>query len=195
MKISRSKTLPFAFLLIILTSCSDNDGCSEKEPEIYNLSPSDKKLITYSGKDTIKFLTETNETLSFIGQGRNSFTYTEQLGQGSCTYERHFEGEKIKYANLTNGDQIDIKYDSRRDVYIEFYNNLKDYGGDFNNPLVGFTPPPPFDFTDLNINNQLYSDVRRFYSTWNPNDTLLYSIQFGIIKVRLAPNKLFTRIP
>ncbi|MFN6081695.1 MAG: hypothetical protein ACK44P_02800, partial [Bacteroidota bacterium] len=71
--------------MIILTSCSDNDGCSEKEPEIYNLSPSDKKLITYSGKDTIKFLTETNETLSFIGQGRNSFTYTEQLGQGSCT--------------------------------------------------------------------------------------------------------------
>jgi hypothetical protein len=98
---------PLIACLVLLNSCSDNDGCSEKEPESYPLSQQYKGLICYSGFDTLRFLSEKNETITFIGQGRKDYEYSEIVGSPDCTYKKIYGGQSIRFSNNMGDDVID----------------------------------------------------------------------------------------
>jgi hypothetical protein len=180
---------PLIACLVLLNSCSDNDGCSEKEPESYPLSQQYKGLICYSGFDTLRFLSEKNETITFIGQGRKDYEYSEIVGSPDCTYKKIYGGQSIRFSNNMGDDVIDLWYDSKGEFFVELYNNQKDFSGKFSYPYKLFTRSDIGD--TLLVNSKKYANTFRFGSLSTNQDTLNYSKDVGILRIKLYTGETF----
>ncbi len=164
-------------------------GCSGERLETYPLTFDTKRLVSYSGTDTLFFLTEGFDTVFFIGEGRKDFAFTEKINIEGCLLQRNYQGQTIDYLTPAGTNRLELKFDSKRNLLITLFNQTGEEAG-FDYPMVGLTPP--FAFPETTINGKTYSDLSRFYPTGLPGDTLLYSAKYGIVEIKLVTGKVFT---
>ncbi|MFI5221274.1 MAG: hypothetical protein ACHQK8_03035 [Bacteroidia bacterium] len=172
------------------------DNCTPQPTVINSLSTYDKSLIVYMGTDTIKFSTNTNDTLTLIGQGKNGFyNVVSGSGYGNCPgADYQYEGYTTKYNSLKTNDILTFTQTAigtqGSDIDMVIYNKAISYNGKFNVGAIELTPPNKV-FT---FNNNTYADIKICYPQSNDKDSLYYSSKWGIVRIELTSGQLFNLV-
>ncbi|MFI5221276.1 MAG: hypothetical protein ACHQK8_03045 [Bacteroidia bacterium] len=176
------------------------DSCKQPPPVIYNLNATDKSLMVYTGSETIKFSTNTNDTLILMGQGKNGFySILSGAGYGDCPEaDQQYEGYKINFTSGTKNDilsfsQTTAGLSGSTDFNVDIFNNIQNYSSKFHFPLTltyhGYGDT-------ITLNNITYNDIIHFYpdDSYNSADSLYYSVKFGVIRIKRTNGQFFNLI-
>jgi hypothetical protein len=184
------------------TSCKERP-CPEYEVKVdtsYIPLMDKEPLESYHGFDTLTFLTEKGDTITFLGQGPNTGfkqkdNYAEDYCSTKSTTFKQFTGYTFypisQYAS-------DIQY------YIARALSHKN-GIDFNvliNKLTFSTSPSlpklgsPSYIHNLNINGNVYDNVMKIFKNGNINEKsfIYYSKVNGIILIQFSDGSSLTKI-
>jgi len=194
-KIYSAQLIILSVTCILLFNTCKKD-CSIPPPEVYNISATDKAKFLYTGTDTLKFTTNTYDTISFIGQGMNRY-YSVLSGaspyQDCPSADQQYETYDITFLNPKGKDKLNCTFGGSLfdGLYFEIF-NYSIYSGKFTGNTTGLRPP--YDFTSLNINNIIYTDIKLFIPNEDYTDSFYYSTSSGIIRIKLATGQSFNRI-
>ncbi len=153
-------------LLFILQACKRDNPCEGMDPSDkvynYNIPDSNKTKIPYTGDDTLIFVSNTGDTATLIGQGKDDyFESTRKLTNGG--------GDCPKYA-VSNYENVDLFYEGNNSINIlkyKVYLSEDVVGG-----LTGF---------NISINDKISSLYNFEYSSnlLYPEDSILYKNKYA----------------
>jgi hypothetical protein len=164
-------------------------------PEIYK-----EPLESYHGFDTLKFLTEKGDTITFLGQGLHTgFKQKDNYAEDDCSTKSTTFKQFIGYTFYPVNE-----YPSEIQYYVSRNLNTKN-GINFYILINKFTfytfpdlPPltNPVYIHNLEINGELYNNVYKVYRNFDPKDNnyIYYSISDGIIKVVFPSGETLSKI-
>lgn len=183
-------------VLFIFTSC-------KKNPKKNLLG--DLRLINpYEGFDTIKLKSDLNNTIEFIGQGRNSITFEARSTYDETTFfinerdETNFISENTDYELLIKmfTANADVKF-----IFFELSNQSTDCRSISKNiDLSLFNNPSNSDYFNdsVLVVNKYYYEVYKFplqpYNCDNSDnyfDTIYFNTNSGIIKLKNVSGEEF----
>lgn len=189
---------PFFFSLNLLLTLAFGScktaPCPEQEVKVdtaFLANITKAPLESYHGFDTLKFLTEKGDTITFLGQGLNigynkvDFFAEDYCSTKSTTYLQ-FEGYTFyPFNEYPTEIQYYISKNSRWGTAFYIIINKETY------ITAPFLPSPGSSvyFNNLIINGYIYNDVYKVYRNYNPKDKnyIYYSKSDGIIQV-VFPN-------
>ncbi len=186
MKPKNYSTFLLAFISVIFISSfpSCKSECTTQPDETFLLSSSDKAQIVYTGKDTLKFLHNSIDTIVFIGHGKQPYLEVESVTGGDCPGgNKNYEGYNITY--------VSSQYSSK----IYFSHHLYLSGGsevtvDFNDASFGYSLTGVLWGKDtIKTLNQTFYNACHFYTNSNKTDTLCFNKSIGILKISTLSDK------
>ena len=164
-------------------------------PEIYK-----EPLESYHGFDTLKFLTEKGDTITFLGQGLHTgFKQKDNYAEDDCSTKSTTFKQFVGYTFYPVNE-----YPSEIQYYVSRNLNTKN-GINFYILINKFTfytfpdlPPltNPVYIHNLEINGELYNNVYKVYRNFDPKDNnyIYYSKSDGIIKVVFPNGETLSKI-
>jgi hypothetical protein len=190
------------------TSCS---LFSKEEPydcpdrtDYYQLSESQKRIIPYTGYDTIRMVSNEGDTLTCIGRGKQYFTTQkfEAYSDPGCgnhgTYS-NYEAYKIEFVDSVKNEKIELvhceqavvgRYKGGSTIYVSLHEGE---GGTWDDQI---SLPGAYNFLgSVEIQGIVYSNVTKAES--DPLDTaefVLINKTNGIIKIQLSNNEIWELI-
>lgn len=106
----KTQTLKFTTLLallattLLLANCKGEPSCPDAQVSTRYMSEEYKKILPYTGFDTLYFLSNTNDTIECIGQGRSTFfepnSVREMNPDCNVYYTTNYEGYKDDYSKF-----------------------------------------------------------------------------------------------
>jgi hypothetical protein len=189
-------------LMLFGTSCKERP-CPDYVVRVDTAFLADITKVTlesYHGFDTLKFLTEKGDTITFLGQGlhtgyKQKDNYAEDDCSTKSTTYKQFEGftfyPTIEYIS-------DIQYYISKDINsnagTNFYIII--------NKVTYYTSPfLPVDgssayFNDIVINGNTYNKVYKIYRNYDPKDNnyIFYNKSDGIIQVVFPNGETLSKI-
>jgi len=110
--------------LFTLSNCKDN--CSDKKIPLKDLNT----YVPYTGNDTLRFLRNSTDTQTFVGQGLERFYITDGPSEDDDCPE-DYESVRIRFVNPQTQDEIKMEYAyysyQNTNIFIFYYKN-KDVG-------------------------------------------------------------------
>lgn len=174
------------FLLQILVACKDD--CQNYKPkDNYNaIDESELSLVPYKGFDTLVFLRNNTDTITFYGSGKNKIITTESGDLGGCgpTSYEHNDNYRYTFSSNTIQDKIIIEL-----IYPEYF-NCYFKNKVFKIPMVYLNAP--FNLNEIILNNVAYKDIT--FIPREPKDTLYYDNEVGMIKFGFQSGEQWTLI-
>ncbi|MCX6187775.1 MAG: hypothetical protein NTU43_12425 [Bacteroidetes bacterium] len=160
----KTKLLYFSIisLLFIMQACKPNNPCEEIDPSdkvyTYNIPDSNKTKIPYTGTETLVFISNTGDTATLVGQGKDEYYVNIKNlrnGGGDCPLYsvRNYQKVEMKFvSDISSLSNIIYK------VYMP--SNLEE---------------PGFTYIEVDVNNKYL--VQRSYeylcSQNNPHDSIM----------------------
>lgn len=189
MKMPSEKLLVLLFFHLttfIFLGCSDDNNCPDAKEEYRYMPEEYKKILLYTGFDTLRFLTNTNDTITCIGQGRTTFfeaNYVRDPNPDCNVFTKiNYEGYKDQF----NEFEISQSYSPipPYDYWIaSFKINWRDAKFTFDNLAIGKPVEAVNYFHDsLIVNNTKYYNVTDFKGNTG-NDRIFINRPNGIIKL------------
>jgi hypothetical protein len=178
----------YSFLCIFIFISACKDDCKNYKPrDVYNSINEDNfKRVTYSGYDTIIFLRNNIDTISFYGTGKMKIVTLENGNLGGCgpaTIE-HNDNFKLNFISNQINDKVEIEI--RYPNYLDFFFKEKRFSSHLGELR------DPFDLQEIVINNRIYKDIILIYGS--SRDTIFYNIEFGIVKIGFISGEQFSLI-
>jgi len=171
---------------IIFYGCL-NDCKNYKPRDDYNaISQGYLNLVPYSGYDTITFLHNYLDTITFFGTGKKKIVTQENGNLGGCGPATIEHNDNYQYNFISNSIQDKLIIEIRYPGYLDFYFK----GKRFNSTLADLRAP--FDLPQIIINNREYKDIILIPS--RPIDTTYYDIEEGIVKFGFQNGEQWTLI-
>ncbi len=185
----------FSFLLL--------QACKLKEPDCgdlsdvitnYNIADSNKAKIPYTGTDTLVFVSNTGDTATLIGQGKNTQyeSVRSSIKGGDCPRTGIENYENNKYVYNSNDTSIIQIY------YLAFMRNgnLISSPPSYNSLRIAINGINFFDgdITDVN-NEKFYTDSifikGKYFKGLYIDDikSVLYNYKYGILKIKNIKNR------
>ena len=180
-------------LLFIIQACKRTEpDCGDLSDIItnYNIADSNKAKIPYTGTDTLVFVSNTGDTATLIGQGKN--THYESV-------KSNISGGDCPRSSVLNYQNIEINFESPNDTnlttiflkvnrpinavnytYLKLFLNTKG--------LSSFPLELLKNYDDSVLINKEY--IKGYYIDSNKNQ-VLYNYQKGIIKLIDFKNKIW----
>ncbi|MCG9879828.1 MAG: hypothetical protein MH472_04450 [Bacteroidia bacterium] len=165
----------FAILSSALFYGCLNDCKDYKPRDEYNaISPDRLRFVPYLGEDTLCFLRNNTDTITFYGTGKKKIVTVENGDLGACGPTSILHNDNYKYTFISNDVADKIIIEIRFPGYLDFYflNNR------FVSNLASLRAP--FAIPEISINGHTYMDVDLIFS--NVKDTIYYNNEVGIIK-------------
>ena len=205
------KNLKFLLLIFIISAC-----CKSSLIDTITFSPSDLKVNPYTGNETLKFIDNNNEIITYNnGYRRISQEEIEECDGGCCDYYlvEKFDQTYFESSYMESNFQVIIsnpfdKYTGNTDVptirFVWDYYEIKPYvtGTRFGSLPVDSMQQAGMDegiFKDsLILRDQKYYSIYVFpgrcsYEDRLYGDTLFYSESEGIIGMRFTDGNLWTK--
>jgi hypothetical protein len=162
------------FFAIINVGCLND--CKNYKPENkYNaINQENLKRIPYSGYDTITFIRNNIDTISFLGIGNKKIITLEDGDLGACGPTTLENNDNYQFSFFSNSIQKKVEIEIRYPNYLDFYflgKRFVSHLGDLRDP---------YDLKEIVINNSTYLNITRILS--QHQDTLYYNNENGIIK-------------
>ena len=164
--------------------------------ESYQLSESQKRILPYTGYDTIRMVSNTGDTLNCIGRGKQYFTtqrfepYSDPGCGNSGTYS-NYEAYKIEFVDSFKNEKIELvhyeqavvgRYKGGSTIYV----SLQGGGGGARDYQISL--PGAYNFLgSVEIQGIVYSNVTKAES--DPLDTAQFVFMNktnGILKIQLS---------
>ncbi len=174
-----------AILLFTITSC--NTECDEPiENRLNNIS----EYLGYNGFEELKFTNNVNETLTFTGQGNNTFWVVEYGDDTRCT--RKYECVRLDFKDNTHGNLLTMQYKyipSSYKYYYQFFFNEQYFGGKYlsldrsDTVFIGGFPYNHLSYYSTDIDTSAYL-------IFNHGNVGIH----GVIKFKLSSEKSYTLI-
>lgn len=199
MKIT-SKTLlvPLLFYLAIFIGCSDEPSCPDAKEEYRYMPEEYKQILPYTGFDTLRFLTNTNDTITCIGQGRTTFFEANYLRDPNpdCNVltKINYEGYKDNYGGIIieQGQSPIASYNNAwyRNFKINWMGNIISFYTTYIGAKDGDSTDSSYKYHDsIMIKNYTYSNVSEF--TDIKGNQLFINKQNGILQLNKITNNIF----
>lgn len=163
--------------------------------DYYQLSEDQKRILPYTGYDTIRFVSNTGDTLTCIGQGKQYFSTQkfEPYSDPGCgnhgTYS-NYEAYKIEFVDAIQNEKIELihydfaltgRYKGGSTIYVT-YKNGNGATSDYQ-----ISRPTASNFLgSIEISGLVYNNVTKAES--DPLDTaqfVLVNKTDGILKIQL----------
>jgi hypothetical protein len=199
-----------SIILFSLYSCQRPDG--EEKPcvsttENYYLTEAQKKILPYTGFDTINMVSSLGDTIHCIGTGKQSFKTYQFIpySKPSCSNtgtEKYYEAYKIVFVDSIKNKTIEI-------VHYKWY-KVTDFNSLYNEILISFkgynfyifdsgisNPNPPTYFGNIKLNDIDYSDVSKTNRNNHEDDSSSFSLinkTNGLLQIQLNPAEIWTII-
>jgi hypothetical protein len=187
MKIASFLSSAQVILMLLFAGCKSNDCINAKQDFRY-MPESYKRILPHSELDTMYFLTNINDTMKSIGQGRTIFF--------EVNYERNLDCDintKVNYEGYKDiFDQFEI-WQSYSPIppHTNWTPSFKIYWQNrtflFDNSSVGVHINNTIFHDSIIINNEVYYRVNEFKGT-EENDRLFINKSDGIIKLFNSAN-------
>jgi hypothetical protein len=191
-------------LLLILfgTSCKERP-CPEylvRVDTAYISHKGKEHLESYHGFDTLKFLTEKGDTITFLGQGlhtgyKQKDNYAEDYCSTKSTTYKQFEGYSFyPLSNYPSEIQYYVSRDWNSEWGVDFYIII--------NKVAFYTSPylpssgNSIYINGLIINGNTYNNVYKIYRNYDPKDNnyIFYNKSDGIIQVVFPSGETLSKI-
>ena len=185
-------------LLFILQACKPNNPCEGIDPSdkvyTYNIPDSNKAKIPYTGTETLVFISNTGDTATLVGQGKDEYYVNIKNlrnGGGDCPLYsiRNYDNINLSFKNdsqikFTLIYYLNNEIESPSLTNISFYINNIDIANS-SSEYIDYMAEKPTD-------SILY--IHRYYSGIYMDDskTALFNKQLGIIKFKDLENKIWT---
>lgn len=155
-------------------------------------------LQSYHGFDSLKFLTEKGDTITFIGQGKNiGYIKVDNFAEDNCstksnTYKQYEGYTFYPLSNYSSEIEYYISRDLNSNSGTYFYiltNKFTFYTSSFLPPLDN-----PIYFHNLSIENEIYNNVLKIYQNYDPKKKsfIFYSKDDGIIQINFENGQTLT---
>lgn len=178
-------------LLFVFQACKRDTHCGDQSDiiDFKYVTDENKGKIPYTGKDTLIFISDANDTATLIGQGQNTYfeTVNQNLGTNDCqkkyigkyeNIELRFTGNnllssiQIKYYTNEYEDQIFAATATSNNLFLNTNECSLKYNNDENN------------YTDsILINNKYYRGIN--------NRGVFYNAKDGILRIKFINGKEF----
>ena len=164
------------------------NDCKNYKPENnYNsINQENLKRVPYSGYDTITFIRNNNDTITFFGTGKKKVIIVEDGDLGACGHTTLEYNDNYQFNFFSNSIQDKVVIEIRFPNYLDFYflgKRFVSHLGDLREP---------FDFPKIGISNSTYFNITRILS--QSQDTLYYNNEIGIIKFGFQNGEQWTLI-
>lgn len=206
------KTLKIVFLTIIISACCNNNLIDT----IY-FNPSDLEVNPYTGNETLKFIDNNNEIITYNnGYRRTKQEEIDECKGGCCDYylvetsNNTFFESAYKQSNLqviirNSFDQYTVTSTAPRMHFNWDYYEIKPYG---TSTTFGSLPVDSMQYfgieegifkDSLILRNSKYYNIytlpgRCTYEDRLYGDTLYYTVSEGIVGLRFTDGNLWTKI-
>jgi hypothetical protein len=200
--------------LCLLQSCfkpdNENEECKNFPTEYYTLPANHIAMIPHAPNDTICLVSNTGDTVEYIGTGSKQFFNTRDFelysnpkcaAQGRGT-EKLYEAYKMLFVDTLNNSKIELTH------YLNYFTKQLERGYEVQVAFAG----GEFYITDSHVSNSevqnylgdvtfggiLYKDANKVRNYANPNDTISYMLinsKQGILKIQLGSTQTWERIP
>jgi hypothetical protein len=171
---------------IIFYGCL-NDCKNYKPRNDYNaISQGYLNLVPYSGYDTITFLHNFLDTITFLGTGKKKIVTQENGNLGGCGPATIEHNDNYQYNFVSNSIQDKLIIEISFPGYFDCY--FKNKG--FKIPMSSMSWP--FDLDSIVINERKIKDIN--YIPRVPKDTLYYNNEIGIVKFGFQSGEQWTLI-
>ena len=183
-------TITIITTIALLQACKrDDTSCGDQSDiiEIKNITNENKAKIPYTGTDTLVFISNTGDTATLLGKGKNIYyeTVNNNLGTNEC--QRKFIG---KYENINfqfNGNSL------LSELLIKYYTNkdedqILSISEKLNNLLLNSNECS----LKYNNNENNYSDsilVNSKYLYGVENRGVFYNANYGILRMKFSNGK------
>jgi hypothetical protein len=153
-------------LMFFIQNCSKDPGPCGGQKTYYYLSEEDKAKVPYTGKDTLVFVSNTNDTAVCIGQGKKQFFTVEyDSGNPDCKPpEYYYEAYKNTFKSTPSKLNFEVtlyKKDKSGLEAIHFLNN-NETEIDYKIYLI--------DIGNINVGN--YKDSINIFGVWHKSVTI-----------------------
>jgi hypothetical protein len=186
MKLKLPFILTNIFLALITLACKDE--CKNYKPrDAYNsINNENLNRVAYNGYDTIIFLRNYTDTISFYGSGKKKIVTLENGNLGGCGPSTIEHNDNFKYNFISNLIQDKIEIEIRYPNYLDFFFK----GKRFTSHLGELRDP--YDLKEILVNKRIYKDIILIYGS--TMDTIYYNNEFGIIKFGFQSGEQWTLI-
>lgn len=193
MKIKSNIQTLFVAPLFILTFNSCKDDCVNDKDIIMDLYPQNiAKVMPYTGNETLRFLKNKSDTISFVGEGRKT-SYSREQTQSPCIEFEQLQNMNVSFHSSKNDETIGYDYY----VMSRAFSNAAMVDVNYNRKLVGtydniyfFTNQRPEIKKDTACGVP-YDSVSKFTHKLG---NLTFKPGFGIIKFTINDN-MYELIP
>jgi hypothetical protein len=199
--------IPLIFSLSLLLalafgSCK-TPPCPEYEVKVDTINiPETRKapLKSYTGFDTLNFLTDKGDTVTFLGQGQNTgYNKLDIYAEDNCTTKRTEFMQFIGYtfypiSNYTSDIQFYVSPQLRTGSPFHLFVLLNKISYSTFSDLPPLTSPVYIQ--GLYINGHTYNNVYKIYRNFDFKEKsyIYYSLSEGIIQIVLPSNETLSKI-
>lgn len=172
----------FLFQSCKRNSSSNGSGCGPHTETYYYVSASDKALIPYNGKDTLKLQCNGGQIANFIGQGKDSGYNKVDASTVDCPgneiHNRQYYTTKYVCSNYSLPLLLNLSFptsDHTGYLSVTFDNK-------FFQIIISDIGVTKYQ-TSLFINGKQYSAIGMEPPANNLNDSIYFSKDYGIVKM------------
>ena len=187
------KNLTYILVLLgcvfILSNC--NTGCDE----VITVNLKDlHKYVPYTGTETLRFLHNSTDTQTFVGQGMERFYVAYRKQEDGACREDH-ESVRIRFVNPKTQNEIKMEYVYDRSFGSQPPNPYTSYKFYYNKIFSGKLIDIIYPTTTMEINGYIYNSLSIFSLTEDTSTYVLYRYPYnnqygGILKFKYPSDTL-----
>jgi hypothetical protein len=169
------KIVLISILFAIIAFGCLNDCKNYKPKDNYNsIGQGYLDLVPYLGYDTITFLRNNIDTITFFGTGKKKIVASENGDLGACgpVTTEHNDNYQFNFVSNKTPDKLMIEVEYPAYFYCYFRSKV------FKIPMTSMDKP--FDLDSIIINKMIIKEIK--YIPRIPKDTLYYNNGLGILK-------------
>ena len=193
------KTL--AYILILLGSILTLSNCNRECDEVITVNLKDlHKYVPYTGTESLRFLHNSTDTQTFVGQGMERFYVANKRQQDDGCYQNH-ESVRIRFVNPQTQHEIKMEYVFDKtdfNVSSSADNSYINYKFYYNNIYYGSVlSKDDLKYSTIESNSKMYNYIRSFHYPKNKLYFFAYRPPVdgnysGIVKIKTENDTLET---